>query len=156
MSVPTSTTELSNSFCLFPARTGLPSMWMGLFPSLAMKKSPLFRSLMTPWRREIFHAGPSRDRSTSMDCSRVARPNVICRARMASNTLQQNSTKTCRAASPFPCGELHTPRQNCKQDMVLLPIYSAGELHQNMPCCFSLSRWRTPPKHATLHLSGGH
>jgi len=116
MSVPTSTTELSNSFCLFPARTGLPSMWMGLFPSLAMKKSPLFRSLMTPWRREIFHAGPSRDRSTSMDCSRVARPNVICRARMASNTLQQNSTKTCRAASPFPC----------------------GELHQNMPRCISL------------------
>ena len=34
--------------------------------------------MITPWRREIFQAGPSSDKSTSIWLSLVARPNVIC------------------------------------------------------------------------------
>lgn len=63
----TSMVQLLFNFDLLPCSNGIPSMNNGRLPSFAMKKSPLLRNLIVPCRRETLHAGPSSDRSTSMD-----------------------------------------------------------------------------------------
>lgn len=73
----TSKVELWWSLALVPMTTGLPSMYSGLRPSLTTQYSPSLRSLMTACRLEIFHAGPSKDKSTSTWLSAVDLPTVI-------------------------------------------------------------------------------
>lgn len=73
----TSITLLLFNFILFPARIGLLSTKMGLFPSEDKKKSPLFRKRIVPCLRDTFHAGPSKLKSTSTLWSFVDRPTVI-------------------------------------------------------------------------------
>lgn len=70
--------ELWWSLAFVPNTTGFPSMYNGLRPSLTTQYSPSLRSLMTACRREIFQAGPSKERSTSTRLSAVDLPTVIC------------------------------------------------------------------------------
>lgn len=65
------------SLVLLPCSNGIPSMNTGRLPSFAMKKSPLLRNLIVPWRRDILWEGPSCDRFTSTSSCSDLRPNVI-------------------------------------------------------------------------------
>lgn len=73
----TSIVQLLFNLVLFPFSRGTPSMKSGRFPSFVMKKSPLLRSLIVPWRRDTLCAGPSSNKSTSTLSWSDFLPNVI-------------------------------------------------------------------------------
>lgn len=94
----TSRTQLLDSLVRLPERTGLPSTKKGRRPSLLMRNSPDALSLRTPWRREIFQAGPSSDRSISTAAPAVLRPNVTSLERIRYRTRRPRSTASVWAS----------------------------------------------------------
>lgn len=83
----TSSTQLFDSLLRLPGRTGLPSTKNGRRPSLLIRNSPDARNFSTPWRLDIFQAGPSSDRSMSTVAQAVLLPNVTYNKRVSEERL---------------------------------------------------------------------